>query len=317
MNIALLFSGQTRQIDENIFRKSLKNFIGNNTAEIYISTWETPGASMEHGYGKCQDLSTNNFSVRSYLSMLFEGFQIKAINIESYDNWKNNLKDEYKDIFISTEYSVNTKNSLAQLYQIYKSYLLCQNIKTIEYDLIFRVRLDSIFLFSFKEEYLASEKICSINFGRAYFPNRIYDIFFYGSGFAMGGICKTWEKIPLFVNDLHENGLDKRDACRLLYLSAMMNKILVESARYRYADVLRVRRSKYSFLSFVLYCGAIDAKFSSTDKWQEFFRNAMTNFGVFITVKAFLLFYIDHHLLRNIYRLMTNFIKLPRLKNDI
>lgn len=317
MNIALLFSGQTRKIDENIFRKSLQYFIGSNKADIYISTWDDPGISMEHGHGVHQGLRVKSFSVEPYLSKLFHGFQVKAINIESYESWKNNLKENYKDIFLSKKYSFNTKNSLAQLYQIYKSYLLYENNKTIEYDFIIRVRLDSVFLFSFKEQCSNPEKIYNINFGRAYLPNRIYDIFFYGGELSMRKICKTWEKIPQLINDFYENGLDRRDACRLLYLSSRKNNISVESVRYRYVDALRIRRSKYNFLSFVLYCGAIDINHRSIIKWQEFLSNARTIFGLCTTIKAFLLFYIDHNVVRNISRMIIKFFKSQRLNNDI
>ena len=48
MKVALLFSGQIREIPIELFRKSLSNLIKELDYEIYIFTWREVGKSLNH-----------------------------------------------------------------------------------------------------------------------------------------------------------------------------------------------------------------------------------------------------------------------------
>ena len=55
-----------------------------------------------------------------------------------------------------------------------------------------------------------SSNLYTINFGRAFYPNRIYDIFFGGSNKSMSFLNDIWEKLPDLIYDKFDNQLDKR-----------------------------------------------------------------------------------------------------------
>ena len=84
--------------------------------------------------------------------------------------------------------------------------------------------------------------MANINFGRrgAYYEKRIYDIFFYSPSYCAPDVfCKPWVDFSTLVMHKFDNGLDKRDACRVLYLSAKISELDVISANLRYCDVYR------------------------------------------------------------------------------
>ena len=93
---------------------------------------------------------------------------------------------------------------------------------------------------------LSNDTLFNLNFGRAYYPNRIYDIFFGGSRKAMNFISTIWDDTPFLVKNNFDNGLDKRDCCRILYLAASMNNTNIKSFSSRICDVYRNDDLKYS-----------------------------------------------------------------------
>jgi hypothetical protein len=96
------------------------------------------------------------------------------------------------------------------------------------------------------KQILSSGSIFNLNFGRAYYPNRIYDIFFGGSRKAMNFISTIWDDTPYLVKNNFHNGLDKRDCCRILYLAASLNSNNIKTFPSRICDVYRDNDLKYS-----------------------------------------------------------------------
>ena len=265
MKVAFLFSGQYRKIDPNIFRKSLSILTRSLDYDIYCYSWEEEGKSLNHG-NRIETINSN-ISAESKIIDLFEGFNLKKIDTENYKEFKNNLKTDYKYIFNSKSYKIGTINCLPQIYTLYKSYeLLMPNIA--EYQLIFRCRLDSLFIHPLNifplEEIIQSNYLYTLNFGRAYYPNRVYDIFFGGSINAMSFLKDIWKEFPKLIADDYDNKLDKRDCCRIIFLSALTNNIHTKSFKTRICDIYRINyNSQYEFYLLSSHICSLNLDFKS------------------------------------------------------
>ena len=244
MKIAFLFTGQFRQINKDLFRKSLKTFLGNLDYSIFSYCWEETSESLNHSNSIPGLINVNNISQR--VEHLFKEFNLENHNSESFIKFKEQLKPNFSNIITSKEFHKGTINSLPQIYTIHKCFKLLEN-SINSFDLIFRCRYDSLFLHPLNiyplEEMSKSDHLYNINFGRAYYPKRVYDIFFGGSIKGMSFLDEIWNDIPYLVQDNFDNGLDKRDCCRLLYLSAIRNMTKVSSLKTRICDIYRMEHS--------------------------------------------------------------------------
>jgi hypothetical protein len=287
MKVALLFSGQIRDLDPELFNRGLKLFCRRINAEIYLTFWDEPGISLNHKISNLKVKVDNHFDINSYIEKAFNGFKVKKISSESYDQWRTKLNVKYSKILSNDLYSKLTIHSLPQIYQIFKSFNLVSNID--QYDLIFRCRYDLQFVSDFSEKNFKRNTIYNLNFGNAFFPERIYDIFFWGTPKALKAVFNTWQNIPELVNDAFDNNLDKRDPCRLLYLSAINANNNVKSGKIRYCDIFRPpKKTYYEYLVSILHWNLNDQDLK--DKIfvrKSFFINARTELG---SVKCAFLF---------------------------
>ena len=253
--VALLFSGQVRNIvDIDFFRNGLNLFMKNINYSIYAHTWNEMGKSLSHNPNNKDYFS--NLDSESYLDDLFYGMPIKSIKRDKFRDFESLISPEHFKIHKSNKFSSLTKNSLPQIYSFYKSFHLFKE-KLINYDLILRVRFDSIFTQNLKEiintKNIINANLFHQNFGRSYYPDRIYDIFFGGSYFVMNKLSNVWDDIPYLINDNFNNGLDKRDACRLFYLEAKNNLLNIKSIKSRICDIYRGDKKNYAKL--IIYSG--------------------------------------------------------------
>tara|TARA_Y100000589_G_C26982713_1_gene559253 strand:- start:293 stop:871 length:579 start_codon:yes stop_codon:yes gene_type:complete len=174
--------------------------------------------------------------------------------------------------------------------------MVCEEQK---YDLIFRCRFDSIYLHPIKlyplNKFLYSENLYNINFGRAYYPSRVYDIFFGGSNKSMEFLSNIWLNIPQLVKNNFNNGQDKRDACRLIFLSAFSNKIQIKSLNTRICDIYRPFKDNY-YEEYLISSHLLSLKFNMTTlksipyfiKWLIYRRINLIKLFL-ILIKTFLL----------------------------
>lgn len=255
LKVALLFSGQVRDVgDTEIFRRSLKLFMENINYSIYIHTWNEMGKSLCHDNTN-KDL-VFNLDSENYLNNLFNHFPIKAIKREKFRDFEKLIPYKYYQIHKSKNFSPLTRNSFPQIYSFYKSFTLFKD-ELKNYDLILRVRFDNVFIQNLLDTIdinrISSNLILNQNFGRAYYPKRIYDIFFGGSYFAMNQLSNVWNDLPNLINDDFNNGLDKRDACRLLYLEAINKNLDVKTINTRICDVYRGNKKDY--VKLIIYAG--------------------------------------------------------------
>ena len=252
-----MFSGQVRDIgDTEIFRSSLKLFMENINYSIYVHTWNEMGKSLCHNTIN-KDL-VFDLDSEVYLNKLFNNFPVKGLKREKFRDFENLIPSKYYQIHKSNKFSPLTRNSLPQIYSFYKSFILFKE-ELRNYDFILRVRFDNIFtqnlLDTIDIDRISPNLIVNQNFGRAYYPKRIYDIFFGGSYFAINQLSNVWIDLPYLIKDDFNNGLDKRDACRLLYLEAIKKYLEVQTLNTRICDVYRDNKKNY--IKLLIYSGLI------------------------------------------------------------
>ena len=248
--IALLFSGQIRDINPRLFNEGLRTFTKYHTTDIYLSYWDTAGKSGNHSRKILENNQIKNFDIKKYLKIAFKGYDIKKEKIVKVKDWEHAENSEIKEINNNKNFHFTTVNSAKQLFQIYNSYLLLDN--PAEYDFIVRCRFDNVFVFTFSPELNNSDNyLANINFGNAFRDDRVYDIFFYTKSSISYQIFTSWLKFAEYVRYPFDNLLDPRDAGRILYLAAILNNIKVKSVDIRYCDVFRRQRKFGYFIDLI------------------------------------------------------------------
>ncbi len=264
MKIAFLFAGQYRYIPSQLMKYSILQLTNSLDYDIFCYSWDEPGESLDHR-SKIPNIRHDNDSFDK-ISNIFSEFNLQDIKTESYSNFINNLPPSHKKIFNSKSFHKGTIFALPQIYTISKCYKLL-NKKEQKYDLIFRCRFDSIYLHPLKlyplEKFLNSPDLYNINFGRSYYPKRIYDIFFGGSNKSMIFLDKIWDNIPNLVENNFNNGQDKRDACRLFFLSAISSDIKIKSFKTRICDIYRPFKDNY-YEQYLISSHLLSLKFDKT-----------------------------------------------------
>ncbi len=297
MKIAFLFAGQYRPIPKDLIRYSLQNLTKGLDYNIFCYSWDEPGESLDHREN-IPKIKSDNDSY-SQISSIFSEFNLKEIYTESYDNFVINLPKAHKKIFDSKAYHKGTIFALPQIYTLSQCYKLLENDEN-EYDLIFRCRFDSIYLHPLKiyplRKFLNSSILYNLNFGRAYYPSRIYDIFFGGSKKSMLFLAQIWNNIPQLVeNNLH-NGQDKRDACRLFFVAAVTSKVEIKSLKTRICDIYRPFKDNY-YEQYLISSHLLSLKFDMSSlksipyflRWFFYRRINLIKFSLIILKTIFLI----------------------------
>jgi hypothetical protein len=237
--IAVCISGEMRYFNDPIVIDSYNKFVNILNPDVFISTWDHVGHSMNHGYINPDDNKTVDNTIANSIKSIYSN--IKDIKEENYNNWFDSIDSEIKSRVYAQWYNPLTINSYAQIYKICDSINLKANYEkdnNFKYDVVIRLRADSLFVNHFDLN-INKHTIYNINFGAAYYPNRIYDILFYGDSDSMDSLSKCFTNyVSLLGNEFH-NGLCKRDACRLLYLQSILSELQVESVNTRLCDIYR------------------------------------------------------------------------------
>lgn len=300
MKVALLFSGQYRTIPSDVFLRSIETLVKGIDHSIYVSSWEESGISMDHLNKVPLIQREKNLDLK--IKSLFSDFNLVKVEFENYFQFKSSLDKRYKKILNSTKFHKGTIHSLPQLYKISRSYRLFEAEKE-NYDLVFRCRFDSVFLHPLKlfplNKFGESNNLYNINFGRSYYPNRVYDIFFGGSVDSMSFLDNLWNEIPDLIDNKFDNGLDKRDACRLLFLSATNKNHSVDTFDVRICDVYR--KEDFRYLSYLISSHFTKIKINNTtlQSWKYLFlwihfRRIMRINVLLILLKTFIFIPISY-----------------------
>ena len=240
--IAMCISGEMRDFTDPLIINSLSKVIDDLDCDVFLSTWSHSGISYNKINGNILDKRTDiNENLEETIRATFSE-RLKSLEIEDYNQWIDTL-DPLIIKMMSTKLSGGEAvTSPPQLYKIYKCNQLktsYENLNSFEYDITIRTRPDLIFIRT--PEMINIDKINHINFGikGAYWPMRIFDIFFYSNNDAMNKLSNSWLSILDDSNVPTTNELDQRDACSLLYINAIKNNIEVNDLQSRICGVYR------------------------------------------------------------------------------
>jgi hypothetical protein len=255
MRIALCISGEIRNFKKELVRNSFDSFFNKISAEnevdVFVSTWSHVGVShnekRESPLKKRDDIDSEIREIISSLPNLIK------YEIDDYNIWLESLDTEIRDLMSTNLIGGESVTSPPQLYKIYKCNCLKKDYEIencFEYDVVIRTRPDLIYLDDIDFDHIDS--INHINFGvvGSYWPDRIYDIFFYSNSKNMDALSGSWKSLLNDVKEEFDNGLDKRDCCRLLYINAKKNSIEVNDLKKRICGVYR-NEGIDNFLSFI------------------------------------------------------------------
>lgn len=244
MKVALCISGELRNFNDDNLVKNLQKFIIDDlNPDVFISTWDHVGISI-HQTENIEKVP-NKFDV-SELHTIYKN--IKGLHIENLDFWLNsvgyeNLKNTFKQWRIHGNGNFNVATTIPHFYKVYDSYLLKKRYElenNINYDIVIKMRPD-LFFVNFINKNIKKNTVYHNNFGPSgwFWPNRIYDIFFYSDNESFDKLSKSWLDLENLLLDPFDNGCGKMDACRTFFLQSLRHNISVESVNCRICEVYR------------------------------------------------------------------------------
>jgi hypothetical protein len=237
--IAICISGEMRFFNHPLVVEGYKKFIQIHNPDVYISTWNHIGKSMNHKYIDPNETKSVETALEESIRSIYQ--DIKYLCIENYNDWIDNIDSNIKESIYCEGYSPRTINSYSQIYKISNSINLKSKYEkenNFNYDVVVRLRPDNLMVNHFNFE-IDPNTIYNINFGIAYYPKRIYDILFYGDSKSMDKIANTFSNYIDLLYHEFSNRLCNRDACRLLYLQSMLSGLEVKTTNTRLSDVYR------------------------------------------------------------------------------
>lgn len=179
MNIAILYSGLPIN-NFSDFLSNHKNFIftDNHNIDTYISTYITDSNSIE------------------YIQKIIALLNPKKINIESFEDVKNNILDQYIQYIIKNKFTRDCRpiNALSMFYKIKKCFSL---LSDINYDIIIRTRFDIKF-----DSKINLEINHNINVPKCGdFRGGLLDMFAYGNYHIMKLYCSLFDHIEQYMKE--------------------------------------------------------------------------------------------------------------------
>lgn len=221
-------TGQMRRFtDPDVLQSLHAYFQMFDAVDVFVSTWSDRGVSHNHGQvvgrGDAEDVITEA-DVRRVFP------QTRAARIHDLKTWVTRLEGCRKTVYTEGfEWNgMRIRGTVVpQLFGLWDAnQLRCeyQGRTGVAYDRVIRCRPDCLFVHHSRDLYesVIPNTVYAIN-NRAsgtYYPQRVYDIFFFGTPAAMDGLCRAYEDFEALVNHPWNNGLHPRDACRCLYVQA-------------------------------------------------------------------------------------------------
>jgi hypothetical protein len=195
--------------------------------DLFVSTWSDRGISYNHGdmrlRGDEGDVVTEEKVRRAFP-------QTRSVVIHELKAWEARLEGCWKQVYTEGfEWSgMKIKGTVVpQLFTLWDANEAKKRHEIqhgITYDLVLRVRPDALFVPHSRSLYerVATGEIHAINnpASGTFYPQRIYDIFFFGAPKAMDILCDAYKNLPVLLEHPWQNGLHPRDACRCLYVQA-------------------------------------------------------------------------------------------------
>lgn len=237
MKVAICISGELRTFDSPCVVESFKEAMDGLNYDVFVSSWLHRGFSLNGNRRDVLD-TTEPENLSEDLVRLYNPVSFK---LENYGSWVSKLPVSIIGLMKTRLVGGEGVTSPPQLYKIYDCNRLVKNSGT-NYDVVVRCRPDSIYLHRLSSVLNTDmSKVYHINCGihGAYWPNRVFDIFFYSSQKNMDILSETWLSLLENVSYPFDNGLDKRDCCRLLYVTCLKNNLDVVDLEKRVCGVYR------------------------------------------------------------------------------
>jgi hypothetical protein len=226
MRIAVLMTGQMRRwID---VQPSLQRFFGLfDNVDLFVSTWTERGVSYNHGAVQLHGDEGDRITAAA-LRAAYP--QIRDIAVRDLKEWEAGLEGCWRTVYTEGfEWSgMKIRGTVVpQLFGLWDANRLRRAYAAqtgAVYDVVIRCRPDVVFSDFTRSRYesCVPNTIYAINnkMTGTYYPQRIYDIFFYGTAAAMDAVCEAYTVLDKLVACPWNNGLHPRDACRCLYVQA-------------------------------------------------------------------------------------------------
>jgi hypothetical protein len=233
MNVAVCLSGQYRTFDNDIVQRTLHEFILNRyNCDVYMSLWSNRGVSLFHGnpirYKSPDDTITKNDVIKYIPNTVVE--------IEDYNPWRSSLTQRMDTLINEGDICLNAP---PQLYKRNKCFQLIPKEK--KYDIVIMSRPDLFYIRNLElEDSTDDNTVWNLNpEGWSHYPNRIYDIFYYGSMGTIEKMNTCYFEIESLLGDPHNSKLRKLDCCKMLYTHALNNNIKADTTKYVIGDIYR------------------------------------------------------------------------------
>lgn len=254
--VAVLYCGQVRNFDNSeLLYMNSNNILGRYNCDVFSSVWDERGYSYHHGESSPAIYSTNkDISSDNIIKLLsHSGCTVRDVEIESFDTWLSQQSEIVKKLYhegLRFGNKTVKATSFPQLYKIYKANklkCLFEEKHNFKYDLVIRMRPDMGFIEPLPDNFLYDElnlmnessNIYHLNPPKIFYPNRIYDILFWGNSHNMDLLCNSWLNIQNLLDNKFDNGLPTVDCCRLLYVQAKENNLNVIDVPRCIGDIYR------------------------------------------------------------------------------
>lgn len=251
--VAVLLAGEMRNFDNALMLQMNEKYLYDlYDCDLFISTWDKRGSSTYNGTITNKQYTDTSIT-ETQLKSLYKN--VKGINIENYEIWLDNLPMEHKQIYdkgllVPWSGKIIKCSIFPQFYKIWDAnemktkYEMENNFK---YDIVLRFRPDvwliepipMTYLYEYANHMSTQNKIWTLNPPKIFYPNRVYDIFFYGDSDTMNKLCHAWKNILSLINHKFDNGLLNVDSCRSLYVQCLMNNIKVTNILRCIGDIYR------------------------------------------------------------------------------
>lgn len=236
LRVALLVAGQMRSVEDAAVRASLQRFLNDSfgseaSVDIFVSTWSKHGISHNHGNGVPRSFEDDTVTASAVQRWFSPYGTVCDVTIHDLAAWEMGLSPAYHRVYTEGFHwcDMYIKGTMVpQLFTLWDANRLRTAHETAtgkRYDVVLRIRPDVVFNSGLRPDEWTAEALCgisAINCEDAWYPQRIYDVFFYGSGRSMTYLCDAYNHLDALLAHPFDNGLHPRDACRILYVQAAL-----------------------------------------------------------------------------------------------
>ena len=249
LRVAVLLAGEMRTYDAAAVAAGFAAHVfGPYDCDVFLATWRHRGVSAASADGDCTAAAAPVDAAALRAFYLYLGAsRVVSVDVDDLDAWKATLPPALAARYAEGyEWSGRRYpgSSVPQLFKLSQAFAALRGSSSSKggYDVVLRARPDALFRAPAIPVPPHPNHVYAINCmhpHRSFWPQRIYDIYFYGSEAALETLVGTYR--DHVVNEAHpfHNGLHPKDTCRLLYVQALRGGLNVVDIDY---DVCMIYR---------------------------------------------------------------------------